>query len=79
MLQLIIGAIAGGLGFYFWGDRIRQYMDSKLPEVRTRAADGLKTLEQKVGDNLRAAERATRPRGGSSGNVHSMTGQAGER
>jgi hypothetical protein len=79
MFQLIIGAIAGGIGVYFWGDRMRQYMDSKLPEVRTRAADGLKTLEQKVGDNLRAAERATRPRSGSSGSVHSMTGQAGER
>jgi hypothetical protein len=62
MFQLIIGAIAGGLGVYFWGDRMRRYVDDRLPEMRTRAADSLKALEQKVGDNLRAAERATRPR-----------------
>ena len=80
MFGVIIGLIAGGLGVYYYGDRIRRYIDEKLPDVRTKAADGLQTLERKVGENIRAAERATRPPG-ESGNLRSVAGdrQPGER
>jgi hypothetical protein len=79
MFGVIIGMIAGGLGVYYYGDRIRRYMDQKLPDVRTKAADGLQTLERKVAENLRAAEKATRPP--ASGNLHCVAGdrQPGER
>ncbi|HEV8614851.1 MAG TPA: hypothetical protein VGU22_05100 [Methylomirabilota bacterium] len=80
MFGVIIGLIAGGLGVYYYGDRIRRYVDEKLPDVRTKAADGLQVLERKVGENLRAAERAARPPQASD-TLHKAAGdrQPGER
>ena len=71
MLRFLFGAIAGALAALYWLDNIRRYMDSKLTEVRERAADKLETLgkgaetvldraKSQIGTNLRAGQERLR-------------------
>lgn len=41
MKGFIIGAIAGGLAMWMYGDQIREYVDDMTSGVRERAAAGL--------------------------------------
>jgi hypothetical protein len=44
MLGFVLGAVGGGLAAYYWRDTIREYMSSRVPELRERAADRLGVL-----------------------------------
>ena len=63
MFQFIFGALAGGLAAWWWRNDIQHYVDKQLPNVRSKAADQLSTLEQRAGDALsRAREQIDRIR-----------------
>jgi hypothetical protein len=48
MFGFILGALAGGLAAWWWRNDIQTYVDSKLPNVRTKAAEQLSALEQRA-------------------------------
>jgi hypothetical protein len=55
MIQFLLGALAGGFAAWWWRRDIQSYMEEKLPDVRTKAADRLSALEQKAQDALNRA------------------------
>ena len=60
MIRFILGALAGGLVAWMWGDRLRDYADVKTRDVRDKAVQKLQTVEEKAGDVLdRAKEQVT--------------------
>jgi|Tabmets5t2r1_1033131.scaffolds.fasta_scaffold326585_1 hypothetical protein len=68
MRGFIVGALAGGIAVYLWGDQIKSYMEESTRGVRTRAADSLKhagdvmgSASEKIGDTISAGEEAIRP------------------
>ena len=72
MIRFIIGALAGGLAVWFWGEDLREYADSKTRDVRDKAAQKLQAVEDKAGDvmdmakeqvtsTLHAGQNAIRP------------------
>ena len=65
MFGFILGTVAGGLAAWWWRNDIQRYMDEKLPNVRSKAADQLSTLEQRAEDALgRARQQIDRIRPG---------------
>jgi hypothetical protein len=44
MLGFVLGAVGGGIAAYYWRDKIREYMSSRVPDLRERAADRLGVL-----------------------------------
>jgi hypothetical protein len=73
MMRFIMGALAGALAMWYWGDEIRDYVDSKTRDVRGKAVEKLQTVEEKAGDvldrakeqvssTLQAGQDAIRPR-----------------
>jgi hypothetical protein len=73
MMRFMIGALAGALAMWYWGDDIRDYVDSKTRGVRDRAVETLQTVEERAGDvldrakeqvssTLQAGQDAIRPR-----------------
>jgi hypothetical protein len=44
MLGFVLGAIGGGIAAYYWRDRIGEYVSTRVPDLRERAADRLGTL-----------------------------------
>lgn len=69
MKGFIIGAIAGGLAMWMYGDQIREYVDDMTSGVRERAAAGLEgaadrlqsvaeSVEGGLGDAATQARRA---------------------
>jgi hypothetical protein len=44
MLGFMLGAVGGGIAVYYWRNNIREYMASRVPELRERAADRLGAL-----------------------------------
>ena len=52
MFGFLIGALVGSAAAYVWHDKIRSYVDTKLPSMRDRAADQLGTLGQRAGEAL---------------------------
>jgi hypothetical protein len=46
MFGFIVGAIAGGLAVWYWGDQIREFADSRTQGVRKGAADTLRSVEK---------------------------------
>jgi hypothetical protein len=73
MLQFVVGAIAGSLAMWMWGEDMRRYMNTHARSARTRAADTLKAVEGAAGDvldtakqqvhsTLQAGQDAVRPR-----------------
>jgi len=75
MGRFVLGALAGGLAVWFWGDKLRQLADSKTRDVREMAADQLQAAGQKttevldrtrdqITSTLQAGEDAIRPRMG---------------
>jgi hypothetical protein len=77
MLGFVLGAVGGGIAVYYWRDNIREYMASRVPELRERAADRLgvlggradRALDQarsRIDTAVRTGQerlRPTRPRG----------------
>jgi hypothetical protein len=75
MGRFVIGALAGGLAVWFWGDKLRKLADVKTRDVREMAADQLQAAGQKttavldrtrdqITSTLQAGEDAIRPRMG---------------
>jgi hypothetical protein len=65
MFGFIMGAVAGGLAAWWWRNDIQRYMEDKLPNVRSKAADQLSSLEQRAEDALgRARQQIDRIRPG---------------
>lgn len=52
MLGFLLGVIAGGLAGYYWRENIRDYMSTRAPDIRNRAADGLGTLGKRASSAL---------------------------
>jgi hypothetical protein len=48
--SFLVGAIAGGVAMWFWGDQIRDALDEATSGVRTRTAEQL----QGVADTLQS-------------------------
>jgi hypothetical protein len=65
MFGFILGAVAGGLAAWWWRNDIQRYVDEKLPNVRSKAAERLSSLEQRAEDALgRARHQIDRIRPG---------------
>lgn len=72
-MRFLMGALAGALAMWYWGEDIRSYVDSKTRDVRDRAVEKLQSVEEKAGDmldrtkeqvssTLQAGQDAIRPR-----------------
>jgi hypothetical protein len=46
MFGFVVGAIAGGLAMWYWGDQIRELAENRTRTVRKGAADTLKSVEK---------------------------------
>jgi hypothetical protein len=68
-----LGALAGALAMWYWGDDVRNYVDTKTREVRDKAVENLQSVEEKaagvmdrakaqVTSTLQAGQDAIRPR-----------------
>jgi macrodomain Ter protein organizer (MatP/YcbG family) len=73
MMRFMIGALAGALAMWYWGEDIRDYVDSRTRGVRDKAVEKLQTVEETAGDvldrakehvssTLQAGQDAIRPR-----------------
>ena len=73
MMRFLLGALAGALAMWYWGDDIREYLESRTRDVRGRAVDTLQSVETKAGEvldrakdqitsTLQAGQDAIRPR-----------------
>jgi len=72
MTRFVLGALAGAFVMWYWGDGVREYLDSKSRDVRGRAADTLQSVEEtaegvldrakeQVSTTLQAGQAAIRP------------------
>ena len=52
MVRFVIGALAGGLAVFFWGEEIRRFANSKTRNIRASAANTLKAVEETAEDAL---------------------------
>jgi len=73
MMRFMMGALAGALAMWYWGEEIRGYIDSRARDVRDKAVEKLQTVEERAGDvldrakehvssTLQAGQDAIRPR-----------------
>lgn len=73
MLRFILGAVAGSLAVWFWGEELKRYASDGTRAMRTKAAETLQTVEQTAGEvldsakeqvhsTLQAGQDAVRPR-----------------
>jgi hypothetical protein len=73
MFRFIIGAVAGSLAIWLWGDELRRYATTGGRAIRERAAETLQSVEQtadgvldsakqQVHTTLQAGQDAVRPR-----------------
>ncbi|HXJ84206.1 MAG TPA: hypothetical protein VMS64_36670 [Candidatus Methylomirabilis sp.] len=74
---LTVGAIAGGIAAWAWGDELKRYAGIRTRDMREKAADtlhsvqgmaedALDTTKQQVRETLQAGQDAIRPRVASS-------------
>src|SRR5262249_56960249 len=74
MMRFLMGALAGALAMWYWGDDIRDYIENRTRDARGRAVDTLQSVETKAGEmldrakeqvssTLQAGEDAPPPRG----------------
>ena len=52
MVRFVLGALAGGLAIFFWGEEVRRFANSKTRSIRLSAADTLKAVEDTAEDLL---------------------------
>jgi ElaB/YqjD/DUF883 family membrane-anchored ribosome-binding protein len=75
MVRFVMGALAGGLAVWFWGDELRRLAGANTRDVRAKAADKLQAVKEKAQDvldrtkeqvssTLQASQDALRPRMG---------------
>jgi hypothetical protein len=73
MLSFILGAVAGSLAMWFWGDELRRHAETGTRAVRERTADTLEAVDAKAGEvldtardqvqsTLNSAQEAVRPK-----------------
>ena len=73
MLHFIMGAVAGSVAIWVWGEELRRYATTGTRVVRMRTADTLRVVEEKaegvldtakeqVHSTLEAGQAAVRPR-----------------
>jgi hypothetical protein len=55
MLSFILGAVAGSLAMWFWGDELRRHAETGTRAVRERTADTLEAVDAKAGEVLDTA------------------------
>jgi hypothetical protein len=48
----VLGAIMGAAVVWLWGREMEEYVEEKTRGVRTRAAEGLRAVEEKAGKVL---------------------------
>ena len=69
---LVLGAIIGAAAMWLWGREMQEYVEEKTRGMRTKAAEGVRTAEEKVDaflqdtkedvrEALRAGQEAIRP------------------
>jgi hypothetical protein len=56
----VIGAIAGGLAVWLWGRELGDYIGEKTRGARTKAAAGIRTVEETTGRVLDQGGNALR-------------------
>ena len=72
MLRFIMGAIVGGIVIWVWRDEMVRYMDQRTRDVRVKAADRLRlvqeatesvfdTAKQRISSGLQTGQDAIRP------------------
>lgn len=66
--SFIVGVVAGGVAYWWWGDEIRRFIDTGTLDLRKRAADTLKqaeslveTASETIGQTIHAGQEAMRP------------------
>lgn len=52
MVKFILGAVAGGIAGWVWGDQLRELAANKTNRVRKGAAETLQAVESKAEDML---------------------------
>ena len=57
MIRILIGALAGALALWYWGEDVRDYLDSKTRDVRDKDVEKLQTVEDTAGDALDRAKQ----------------------
>jgi len=63
--SFLVGAVAGGVAVWFWGDQIREALDEATSGVRTRSAErlhGAADTLQSVADTVDRGLSGTPPR-----------------
>jgi len=56
----VFGTIIGGMAVWLWGREIEGYVGEKSRGVRSRAADALRSVEEKTGRVLDSSESSLR-------------------
>jgi hypothetical protein len=60
MFGFLFGAIAGALAATYWHSDIKKVRDSRMPELRQRAADTVEGAERRIVDTVtKLSTRAT--------------------
>ncbi|MGH7277735.1 MAG: hypothetical protein ACREJG_03520 [Candidatus Rokuibacteriota bacterium] len=88
MFQFIFGALAGAVAAWYWRQDIEGYMNQRMPDLRTKAADRLQSIERSaegmidkaksgVVRRMRAGEDALRGQEQPGGGGTSRTGTTG--
>jgi hypothetical protein len=73
MVQFVVGAIAGGLAMWLWGEDVRRYANTGARSARMKAAETIQAVEhaagevfdtakQQVHSTLQAGQDAVRPK-----------------
>ena len=76
MFGFIFGALAGGVAAWYYRDQIQGYVEKTLPNVRSKAADQLSSLEHRAEEALtRAKSQIDRIRPEDQHRVRSAGGQ----
>jgi hypothetical protein len=57
----VLGVIAGAAVVWLWGRELEEYLEEQTRGVRTKAAEGVQAVEEKVSEALRAGQEAIRP------------------
>lgn len=64
MLRFIVGAIAGGVAVWMWGDELRGYLAERTRGVRAKTADQIQMVQQvaeTITSTLQSGQDAIRP------------------
>ena len=56
----VLGAIVGAAAVWLWGREMEAYVEEKTRGVRTKAAEGVRAVEETVGQVLDRADDALR-------------------